>query len=197
MSSLFWIESDDVEGLIEGAGWRSAARAPAQTRRPQRPAPVETPTTAAIDEVASSPRAPTTAAGKALELETPPDASFEARVEALLDAVAAATGAETLFLADEQGLVLAAREASAALIAAGAALVGHWREVRTELDLSGSGCLNLDLGAGGRLDLIPAVSSWGVMSLGIVTRDSVAPAIRDHIVDALLRTLPDREGNSV
>jgi len=123
----------------------------------------------------------------------PPRGSLDERLEALLEWVRDShPEAETVFIADSDGLPLAGGDANDALAAASSGVGSMLQAVGTVVDVWGEGALSIDLAPERTLHIVRAATDWGPVCLGLVVSESVERRRIHRFQQALERTLRDR-----
>lgn len=197
--SLSWIEPAAWARLLEDAGLVpvTAARAqPPPDLAPRLSTTGAAPTTPgpALAPAAEAPRgappsarvpasdAPTARPGAAF---TPPLGPLDARLAALVDWVERETGAQHVFVADEDGLPLAASDDAVDPAAIAAELLRLLRTVRLSVGLAVDGTISLSLDAERSLQLIEATAAGRRFGLGVVGRAELGRGLMRRIGEGL------------
>ena len=200
--SLFWVDPDSFSDLIrrtqragdtvvreanERVARNKAVRDEAvrdeATRAPagSEPILVESSDSSRMEsgsQGALAPSAPAVSTSEPAQVLSPPPpdlatGSLEQRLKVFLSWLHPQLGLAHSFVVGDDGLALVQNaEPSPELIAAAAELAHSWDQLYDRFDLSPRNFLSADLAAQSRLHLLSLRTSWGLMSLGLVTQHS-------------------------
>ncbi len=177
--SLFWIEGDEMASLLERVTGAPPARGSEGTSPTSRsPSSAPPPPSSIVDQ------------GEELAVR----GNLQQRLEAFLDWLPSVVPHTGAFVADQQGLALAERKASPAVIAAAAAMADQWHGIQNDFALAGDGGLAIELGEEGQLFVVPARATWGSICVGLVSSTRLDRAGRVRIAEALERAVAEKEG---
>ncbi len=174
--SLSWIDPAALSAALEKAGvkpGRGSAPAAAATKfatpRPATPQP----TMARVPPLI----APPSGGADPDDDFRPPAGGLEERLEALLAWVAGATGCRSIFVLDEEGLVLIEEQSDPTLVALSSSFINYHDRVRSSLGSRSQGSITIDVEAGQILHMLQVVTGLGRYVLGFVAAEPV-PRLR-------------------
>ncbi|MCB1056145.1 MAG: hypothetical protein KDD11_11650 [Acidobacteria bacterium] len=175
--SLFWVDPEDISGLL---GRLAEPGPPRPAARTGPPPPVASPAAPLVPERSPAPGAP------AFEL---PQGPLDAKLDALLDWVRSFVVFEHAFVVDQEGLALVHESAPLELIAAASTLAETWDALRNRFQLAPESGLVVELDDRSWLQLLTQQTRWGRVSLGIVLGaplgDGTSAIIREQMARAL------------
>jgi hypothetical protein len=157
--SLSWIDPEDLRPVL---GDLSVSVAPSPLGDLLHPPPD-------LAHGVAEPRQPA-APPPDVKLFEPPAGSIQERMTALVEWVGDQLGSDQVFLADQEGLALAGRNADQELVAVSSWLMTAWEKAQRFLGSKGGGAGVFELVGGNSLLLVVARAPWGLCGLGVVVR---------------------------
>ncbi len=180
--SLSWLDPATLAAALAKAGVEPGEPASPAPRDLQRAARVEPPLgLRLLIEPAGEPAA--------REEFSPPGGNLEDRLAALLDWVALKTDSRSIFVFDEEGLVLLERGSDPALAAISSSFINFHERIRSSLGARGQGSITTDLEAGQILHLLQVATGLGRYTLAFIAAEPVPRLWIRRFQTALSRAL--------